>query len=188
MKNPDYFLLRHGETAFNRAGFLHGQLDSNLTDLGVSQAQQQGKFLKNLNLPDTTVIYSSPLGRAVATAEIISAFCSFEVRTNSDLSEVMMGDWQGKTWDEIKQADPKLFSDKKTKFEISMLAPKGERYLDLYRRAERFLSKVSTPTIIVSHGVMLNILRGIIYNLSFPLIVNLSQQQGIVFKAKMVKK
>ncbi len=47
-KNPDYFFLRHGETAFNRAGVLHGQLDSKLTDLGISQAQEQGKFLKNL--------------------------------------------------------------------------------------------------------------------------------------------
>ena len=184
MKSPSYFFLRHGETAFNRAGILHGQLDSRLTDLGLSQAKEQGKLLKNLNLPNTTVIYSSPLGRAVATAEIIKTFCSFKIQTNSDLSEVMMGDWQGKTWKEIKKDAPQLFSDNKTKFEVSMLAPKGERYLDLSRRAQRFLSNVSTPAIIVSHGVMLNILRGIIYNLSFSSVSTLSQQQGEVFCSK----
>tara|TARA_Y100000739_G_C20458913_1_gene395845 strand:- start:144 stop:710 length:567 start_codon:yes stop_codon:yes gene_type:complete len=184
MKNPDYFFLRHGETAFNRAGVLHGQLDSKLTDLGISQAQEQGKFLKNLNLPDITVIYSSPLGRAVETAEIITTFCSFEIRINPDLSEVMMGDWQGKTWDEITIDDPELFFDNKTKFEISMLAPEGERYLDLSRRARRFLSNACTPSIIVSHGVMLNILRGITCNLSFRQVSKLSQKQGEVFVVK----
>jgi len=188
MKSPDYFFLRHGETAFNRAGILHGQLDSRLTDLGEAQARQQGKFLKDLNLPKTTVIYSSPLGRAVATAEIIKTFCSFEIQTNSDLSEVMMGDWQGKTWGQIKKDAPHLFSDDKTKFEISMLAPNGERYLDLHQRAERFLSKTSTSVIIVSHGVILNILRGITCNLPFLEVTKLSQQQGKVFVIEGDKK
>lgn len=181
MKTPEYCFLRHGETAFNKAGILHGQLDSDLTELGKSQAIQQANSLKKIHFPGDTLIYSSPLGRAVSTAKIIKSYCSLNVQTDQNLAEVMMGEWQGKTWNEIRANAPELFSSNKTKFEISMLAPKGERYCDLCRRAERFISGVSTPAIIISHGVILNILRGLIYNLSFEKMANLSQRQGEVF-------
>ena len=51
MKTPEYCFLRHGETAFNKAGILHGQLDSDLTELGKSQAIQQANSLKKINFP-----------------------------------------------------------------------------------------------------------------------------------------
>ena len=181
MKIPDYCFLRHGETAFNKAGILHGQLDSDLTELGKSQAIQQAKSLKKINFSRETLIYSSPLGRAVSTAEIIKNYCSLNVQTDQNLAEVMMGEWQGRTWNEIRVKAPQFFSNNKTIFEISMLAPRGERYFDLCRRAERFISSVSTPAIIISHGVILNIVRGLIYNLSFEQMTKLSQRQGEVF-------
>ena len=85
MKTPDYCFLRHGETAFNKAGILHGQLDSDLTDLGKSQAISQAKFLKKIDFPKDTLIYSSPLGRAVTTARIITRFCAFNVQTDINI-------------------------------------------------------------------------------------------------------
>ena len=54
MKIPDYCFLRHGETAFNKAGMLHGQLDSDLTELGKSQAIQQAKSLRKLHFSHDT--------------------------------------------------------------------------------------------------------------------------------------
>ena len=57
MKIPDYCFLRHGQTAFNYAGILHGQLDSELTELGKRQAAKQGKLLKKLDLNEKTSLY-----------------------------------------------------------------------------------------------------------------------------------
>jgi broad specificity phosphatase PhoE len=131
MKIPDYCFLRHGETAYNYAGVLHGQLDSELTELGKRQAVNQGKALKKLRLSSDTLIYSSPLGRAVATAEIIKTHCHFAIQTDINLSEVMMGEWQGKTWNEIALILPENFSKNMTKFELSMMAPMGETFKDL---------------------------------------------------------
>ena len=184
MKIPDYCFLRHGQTAFNYAGILHGQLDSELTELGKRQAAKQGKLLKKLGLPSNTFIYSSPLGRAVATAEIVKSYCSFSIKTDQNLSEVMMGEWQGKTWDDIGLNASNSFPKSMTKFEASLKAPKGESFRDLQVRTKSFLSKISTPTIIVAHGVILNILRAEICNLSFPEMSHLSQNQGEVFAVR----
>ena len=184
MKIPDYCFLRHGETAYNYAGVLHGQLDSELTELGKRQAVNQGKALKKLRLPSDTLIYSSPLGRAVATAEIIKTHCHFAIQTDINLSEVMMGEWQGKTWNEIALILPENFSKNMTKFELSMMAPMGETFKDLQHRAKNFLLKVSTPAIIIAHGVILNILRAEICNLSFSEMAHLSHKQGEVFLIK----
>jgi len=184
MKTPDYCFLRHGETAYNYAGVLHGQLDSGLTELGKRQATKQGKALKKLRLPIDTLIYSSPLGRAVATAEIIKTYCHFSIQTDINLSEVMMGEWQGKTWNEIALTSPNNFPNNMTKFELSMTAPMGETFEDLQRRAKSFLLKISTPTIIIAHGVILNILRAEICNLPFSGMAHLSQKQGEVFLIK----
>ena len=184
MKTPDYCFLRHGETAYNYAGVLHGQLDSELTELGKRQAVNQGKALKKLRLPSDTLIYSSPLGRAVATAEIIKTYCRFSIQTDINLSEVMMGEWQGKTWNEIALTSPNNFPNNMTKFELSMTAPMGETFQDLQSRAKSFLLEISTPTIIIAHGVILNILRAEICNLPFSGMAHLSQKQGEVFLIK----
>ena len=184
MKIPDYCFLRHGETAYNYVGALHGQLDSKLTKLGKRQAVKQGEALKKLGLPSDTLIYSSPLGRAVATAEIIKTYCPFAIQTDINLSEVMMGEWQGKTWNEIFLTSPKNFPRNMTKFELSMMAPMGETFEDLQRRAKSFLLNISIPTIIIAHGVILNILRAEICNLSFFEMAHLSQKQGEVFLIK----
>ena len=45
-----FYIIRHGETVFNRKGRIQGWCDSPLTDLGVSQAKQLGKELKNVHL------------------------------------------------------------------------------------------------------------------------------------------
>ena len=140
--------------------------------------------LKKLRLPSDTLIYSSPLGRAVATAEIIKTHCHFAIQTDINLSEVMMGEWQGKTWNEIALILPENFSKNMTKFELSMMAPMGETFKDLQHRAKNFLLKVSTPAIIIAHGVILNILRAEICNLSFSEMAHLSQKQGEVFLIK----
>ena len=67
------YLVRHGRTEFNAEGRFQGHCDSPLTPLGVAQAHRYGELLARLiGDPADWTLGSSPLGRAVATAEIIA--------------------------------------------------------------------------------------------------------------------
>ena len=65
-------LVRHGESEWNRAGRIQGQVNSPLTDLGSSQAIAISDYLSGIFLNQELEIYSSPLERAFQTAEIIA--------------------------------------------------------------------------------------------------------------------
>jgi broad specificity phosphatase PhoE len=64
-------LARHGQSEGNAAGLLLGRLDSPLTDLGRRQAARTGEALVSAGVASSVRVLSSPLSRAVATAEII---------------------------------------------------------------------------------------------------------------------
>lgn len=63
-----FYLIRHGQTDYNKAGKVQGRLDTPLNEQGISQAEQMSEELKDVNFD---VIYYSPLTRAQQTAEII---------------------------------------------------------------------------------------------------------------------
>ncbi len=66
---PTLYILRHGQTEFNLQHRVQGQCDSPLTELGVAQAHAAGRWLASQGARFER-IFSSPLGRALATAEI----------------------------------------------------------------------------------------------------------------------
>ena len=70
MKNT-IFLIRHGQTTWNRAGRLQGQADSPLTLLGTQQVEAIGKKLKEIIETKKYCFWSSPLGRTKQTTSII---------------------------------------------------------------------------------------------------------------------
>ncbi|APE44538.1 phosphoglycerate mutase [Sulfitobacter alexandrii] len=91
-------LLRHGHTAWNRAGRIQGRTDVPLDDAARAQ-------LADLSLPapwDRAAIWSSPLQRAVETARLVSGR---DPRTDPALTEMHWGDWEGRTRPEL-HADP----------------------------------------------------------------------------------
>ena len=65
-------LVRHGESEWNRAGRIQGQVNSPLTDLGIDQAKAIRDHLSGILLNQELEIYTSPLDRAIQTAEIIA--------------------------------------------------------------------------------------------------------------------
>ena len=66
---PTLYILRHGQTEFNLQHRVQGRCDSPLTELGVAQAHAAGKWLASQGVRFER-IFSSPLGRALATAEV----------------------------------------------------------------------------------------------------------------------
>jgi broad specificity phosphatase PhoE len=128
-----FLLIRHGSTALvgkALAGRMPGvSLDAN----GRNQAQQLANRLTDHRV---TVIYSSPLERAVETAEPLGLHLGIPVLIRNGLTEIDFGVWQGKTLDEL-EAD-----DEWRRFNVlrgSTRAREGELMLEVQARMAREL-------------------------------------------------
>lgn len=94
---------RHGNTDWNAANRVQGQLDVPLNDLGREQAATAAPLLAALR-PDALV--ASDLRRAAETAEALAALTGLPVRTDARLRERYYGHWQGLTMPEIRDRFP----------------------------------------------------------------------------------
>src|SRR5512140_18596 len=94
----DVFLVRHGETTWNREGRIQGSGDSPLTERGVAQARA---VAARLAAERFEALHSSDLGRARETARHVAAAVKLEVTAHPGLRERSYGILEGKTWEEI---------------------------------------------------------------------------------------
>ncbi len=182
---PDYppiYILRHGQTEWNLQRRCQGQMNSDLTALGRTQAADQGVLLKKVfEKHPTAQVICSPQGRARETAQI--ALAGFDVSTRLDprVAEVGAGVWMGLSHDEIAAKWPALFNDDLTIFEASLNAVEGEGYDRLTTRCSEFLTYLTGPTVIITHGITSMVLRGLICGLSYDGISKLLFTQGCIF-------
>lgn len=96
-------MLRHGQTEFNAGSRMQGQLDTDLTDLGRSQALAAAEVLAKRQ---PLLIVSSDLRRAYDTAETLAQCCGLPVRVDPRLRETHLGDWQGLTHHQVDAGSP----------------------------------------------------------------------------------
>ena len=94
MNKEEYqlFLIRHGETAWNKEKRLQGQTDTPLSEFGKEQASKLAEKLKNKGIE---LIFSSDLKRAKETSEQISNQLGIEIIYHPGLREIHLGDAQG---------------------------------------------------------------------------------------------
>jgi probable phosphoglycerate mutase len=182
MKLPLLYLLRHGQTEWNALGRFQGQLNSNLTETGKGHAAAQGRLLAPIfeQSPDID-IYASPLGRVCETYTIALAEHRREPVLNDDLKEISVGDWEGCTKLDIEEGWPAIYNESQTSLDLFLAAPKGETYDDMYNRCHRFLSNLSGPSVVFSHGVTIRFLRKIAQGLSYEELSQLDNQQGSIY-------
>ena len=95
-------LVRHGETAANLEGVWHGSIDTPLTDRGLAQAERVARYLEEFR-GEVAALYSSPLQRAVRTAEAIGGTLGLDLRVEEGLGEYDLGSWEGKTYRELHE-------------------------------------------------------------------------------------
>jgi 2,3-bisphosphoglycerate-dependent phosphoglycerate mutase len=96
-------VIRHGETAWNRATRIQGHTDIPLSDLGLAQARRLAGALAEEPL---AAIYASDLSRARQTAEALAGVHGLPVRCDAALRERAFGRFEGLSWSEIEQAYP----------------------------------------------------------------------------------
>jgi len=159
------YLVRHGETEFNRVRRYQGWLDSPLTEAGIAQAQAIGRRLAQLPDAWTAAIVASPIGRARRTAELIAAeFVGREIAFDDRLREISIGSWDGLDRDEIAARSPGIFDGYDGSWYFN--TPDGETYDEFAGRIGDCLAALTDrPAIVVTHGVVTRVLRGIYANL-----------------------
>lgn len=151
---PTIYLLRHGETEFNRQGRLQGsECDSPLTDLGRAQAARCAGILAQTLDGARPRFVSSPAGRAQATLWIILAGLGLPPvhETDADLREVDLGLVAGLTGDEVLSRFPEVVGAIQKTRAPDEAPPGGETDLGLEARAARWLASVDRDTVAVSH-------------------------------------
>jgi probable phosphoglycerate mutase len=154
---PPIFILRHGETEWNREGRMQGHLDSPLTDLGRAQAAHQGEILRRI-LPDGAVAVTSDSGRSVETARIALDGLGLPLSQDARLREIGLGDWQGLTLREIEARWGWLMAERDP-LDWKFDAPGGEDRAALEARVAAFLRGLRGPAVIVTHGLTSRMLR-----------------------------
>lgn len=159
------YLVRHGETEWNRNGRMQGQQDSPLTENGQDQVRRVGLLLGDLLPdPDACTLVVSPLGRTAQTAGIIADAMGIgadRFAVDPMVQEISWGQWEGRTHGEIEAADREGWQ----RFQAdrwSHRPPGGESYADLDDRVRRWLASVADlqTVLLVSHGGFGRALRG----------------------------
>ncbi|MGA0615993.1 histidine phosphatase family protein [Paracoccus sp. KR1-242] len=169
---PDLYLLRHGQTEWNVQSRLQGRLDSPLTALGIAQARRQAEMVADL--PNDLACFSSTAGRALQTAHI--ALAGRDFRKDERLLEIDVGDFTGEREADLRAAHPAIFYGHPLAWYD--LSPGGEDFAALKARVLDFLSELSGPSVIVTHGITLRMIRQLAMGIPMERIADLPVMQG----------
>lgn len=160
-------LARHGETVANTQGRWQGQSGGSLTPQGVEQARRLAAFF-----PAVSVLYSSPLARALETARLVADGSGIVLRQETDLQELAFGSWEMMTTAEIEASDPSGLADLRAGTDVAR-GGSGETFGALRDRVARVIGEIvqrhAGKTIgVVSHGAATRAYATGILGLDFP--------------------
>ena len=153
------YLVRHGQTAWNKEEIFRGRTDVPLDETGLKQAELAAEYFKGMEID---AIYSSPLSRALQTAQKIAQFHNLKVQPLSGIIDMSFGDWEGRPHQEIREKDSKTYRQWVEEPHLVRL-PGGEGLDDVRGRAMAALKEVirnhpEKTLILVSHRVICKVL------------------------------
>lgn len=154
----EVYLVRHGETEWNLTGRRQGQLDSPLSESGMMEVQRTAKRIESLPVDG---VFSSPLGRAISTAQTYAHALEQTITAVDDLRELDHGDMAGMTSEEIERAFPGELA-RRSRDKYQWRFPNGESYADADLRAASALRQVaesgSSRPLVVTHEMIARML------------------------------
>lgn len=132
------YILRHGETDWNKAMRMQGQVDIPLNEYGIQLAEKTRDGLKDINFD---YVFTSPLNRAVTTAKIVTGLGEEKLIKDDRIKEISFGEYEGKYPDER----PPEFMDFFKAPDKYVPAAKAESYEMLCARTRDFIESVILP-------------------------------------------
>jgi broad specificity phosphatase PhoE len=157
-KVTEIILARHGETEWNVGEIFRGRIDIELNETGLRQAELLAEYLSGVKVD---AVYSSPLRRALKTAEIIASYHRLEVEIAPGLIDFDYGKWQGLAHQEVKDKYKELYAEWiKNPHLVKM--PTGESLSEVRERAmgvvDNIVARYEGTVVLVSHRVVNKIL------------------------------
>lgn len=147
--------VRHGESLYNAEGRVQGQSDVPLSELGRRQSEAVARALVSLPVD---AIYTSPLRRAVETAEAVAAALGPEIQTDPRLMEINAGIFQDQLRVDLERLYPEAFA-RWLSGDPDFVIPGGESRRMLARRGRQALEAIRRAghqqSVVVSHGRLL---------------------------------
>ena len=167
------YIVRHGETEWNVIKRFQGQLNTPLTEKGMEKLRNTGKKLENVLFDE---VYTSELGRTVASAEIIlnenNGYKNnkLELQKLAELNEVYFGVWQGLTYEEVflkypEEGNNYFYNVKNYKAENV----EAEKLEDALERFLKGINKIldsheSGNILVVTHGTVFEMFMNYVAN------------------------
>ena len=153
------YMVRHGETDWNKERRIQGQVDIPLNEFGRKLARKTARGLDNIQFD---ICYSSPLERAKETARLILNDKETPILTDVRIMEMAFGDYEGGCCSKSGWNLPKEFQCFFHDPEHYKPAPGGESFIDVKKRTGEFLKELSekkqykeSNILITTHGAAL---------------------------------
>ena len=149
-----FYIVRHGQTNWNILGRTQGHGNSDLTKKGLEQAKELADAIVDYPID---YIYSSDLGRAVQTAQIIANKLNLDVKKTSALREMGFGIWEGLLIEEIKRDHLDTYNTWRNKPHLFNIEG-GENLHIIKERTDKFIKELNKKydnkhIVLVSHSV-----------------------------------
>ena len=149
------YLVRHGQTAWNKEEIFRGRTDVPLNETGLREAELAGEYFREMEIH---AIYSSPLLRAWETAQKIAEVQRLEVRPLQGIIDMRFGEWEGQSLKDVQRKDGQRFQQWRNE-PHRVRIPGGESLDEVRDRAmavleETIQSNSGKTLLFVSHRVV----------------------------------
>jgi probable phosphoglycerate mutase len=161
------YTIRHAHTQYNVEKRYAGTIDVPLSEAGICDARAAASKLANLPFD---VVITSTLTRSIETARLFVG-ATTPLLTSELCNERNFGMMEGLTWDEVQHLDPPVLFIEVGNDLHSVNPRGGEPFEDVWERAKKFRCFIfgeyrGLNTLVVSHGVFLQMFHGVLRGLN----------------------
>lgn len=161
------YLVRHGKIEWEKDKAYIGQLDLPLSTEGQLQSEKLHKYFEAISLD---LAFTSPLSRCVNTLNILLGERPVPRLRIDAFKEIDMGEWDGKTFSEIKECCPGVYEQRGRELDI-FVPPAGESFIDLQRRVVPAFKKIikekpANNILILAHAGVIRVILADLFGLS----------------------
>ena len=177
-----FFLVRHGETDWNKQGRFQGQSDTELNQNGLAQARATARIAQDWNL---SAIYSSPLSRTMQVAEEISRQLGLPITAEEGLKELALGELEGIEGEEMRAGWPEVYNTWRDN-PATLVMPGGESLAELQERSWEVILKLEQShadgdnLALISHNFAIRAICGRLLGMPLSNFHNMSLSLGSV--------
>jgi len=166
--STEVYIIRHGETNWNKEGIVQGHKNTKLSKKGKNQAKSAGIKLKDYEFD---IIYSSDLNRAIDTANYINKYHKQVIIIDEMLRERKLGVLEGNNWSTIRKKHPKAGDIYHSNCKETTIPGGGESLQQFANRIKQFMDKIAIQeegkkVLVISHGGVVGIWMKIVLNIS----------------------